>query len=498
MLEKVRQLCCSGTNETTVWYCDGHACSGQFYWQAGSPFLKLTFPLQLSDRGNASGFNHPLLDITRPPRQPTFQAPSSSFGHLTLEKCAQLDFKSSSQYGDETAQGSITLRPSSIWLGDPGEENHRNVQEIELMDTRLGGFFRVPGFESYIVSPEAHPQLFNQLGDPREVWAFRDESDGAIQLGTSGFQLRLSSQVSGGMSHTRGYSQTTMVILSLQPETGVATSQAADDVIYRLENLLSTLGMGDFGFEVRSYLTDKSGRATRAWQLGNRGSDLDPPMSHEILADLSDPKILKRACDGWFDDTDVVRLSRWLDCKALRETESWIARFISVAQAFEVLAREMSPTAKLVTKQARRNAESAVEAALEEAEIDKVFAERILQGLRSSNVRSFPDALNDILKTVENVILPVAKVSYPADVTSMEDFARLVAQTRNDLVHMNDNRDRLDGAFARANKLSLLLCFSFSVVQANMIGLSLDHAHSVLVNNKNVRHGLPNHFLERI
>ena len=103
------------------------------------------------------------------------------------------------------------------------------------------------------------------------------------------------------------------------------------------------------------------------------------------------------------------------------------------------------------------------------------------------------------MQPVEAVILPVAKLCYPDLVHSLADFAKLIKDTRNAVVHMtSDKRDDLDLAFTRVNKLSLLISFCFAVIQAHQLGLPLDRAHEFLLNNRTLRHGLPNDFLESL
>ena len=80
---------------------------------------------------------------------------------------------------------------------------------------------------------------------------------------------------------------------------------------------------------------------------------------------------------------------------------------------------------------------------------------------------------------------------------SLADFAKLIKDTRNAVVHMtSDNRDDLDRAFSWVNKLSLMISFGFAVIEAHQLGLPLDRAHEFLLNNRALRHGLPNDLLE--
>jgi hypothetical protein len=199
------------------------------------------------------------------------------------------------------------------------------------------------------------------------------------------------------------------------------------------------------------------------------------------------------------DDSEVMRLSRWLYCKAIRETDDGLARFISIAQALEVLGREVAPSSKIVDKPTRRKAVAAIKAALTDAGIDETYTARLVQNAENSNSTSYSNALVELMRPVEPVVLPLAKLSYPGEVQSLADFARLVSSTRNAVVHMtSDKRQELQQAFRRIPKLSFLIGFIFTVVQVNFLGFPMTKAHEFLMNNRHLRHGLPNDFLEKL
>ena len=391
----------------------------------------------------------------------------------------------------------IHLQPTRIWLGDPGRPD-TPVRSVSLLDGRLGGFFRFPGFDSYLVSADHHRELFDTLGQPEEVWAFKPHRGDLITFGKTGFKLRQVTRCSHGMSHATGYEYTTVASLSLEPPPDAAR-RVCEDIVYQLKTQLTVLSFEDFTFEVEAYASEAYGTATILWELGERGKAFDPPMTHQILADLYDPSVLQRACDRWFDASEVVRLSRWLYCNAIRDTDDGLARFISIAQALEVLGREVAPSSKLVDKPTRRKAVAAIKATLKDAGIDETYALRLVQNAENSNSTSYSDALHELMRPVEFVILPVAKLSYPGEVEKLADFAKLVSSTRNAVVHMtSDKRQDLEQAFQRIPKLSLLIGFCYTVIQAHMLGLPLTKAHEFLLNNRHLRHGLPNDFLERL
>ncbi len=497
-IEIVRKFLSLSTPISTVWQLEQLTAVGTLCWRDRCPELKLIVELDQTELLGTKELKHPWLDATKPPARPRISAASTNFGPLILDDCLQVNVRTSNSYVSGMSHCEIQLQPTRIWLGDPGRPETSPIQEISLLDGRLGGFFRFPGFDSYLVSADNHRELFDTLGQPEEVWAFKRYRGDPITFGKSGFKLRQVTRCSHGMSHTTGYEYTTVASLSLEPPPN-ADRRACEDIVYQLKNLLTVLSFEDFTFEVETYASEAHGTATLLWALGERGKKFDPPMTHEILADLHDPEILQRACDSWFDASEVVRLSRWLYCKAIRETDDGLARFISIAQALEVLSREVAPSSKLVDKPTRRKAVAAIKAALTDAGIDAAYSARLVQNAENSNSTSYSDALIELMRPVEPVVLPVAKLSYPGEVQSLADFAKLVSSTRNAVVHMtSDKRQELEQAFRRIPKLSLLIGFCFAVIQANLLGLPMTKANEFLMNNRHVRHGLPNDFLERL
>jgi ApeA N-terminal domain 1 len=481
---------------STVWHLDNLTAVGVLSLRDRKPELKLIVELDQVKLLQTKQLKHPWLDATKPPAMPRILAPISNFGVLTLDNCVQVNVRTSNNYGSRTSHCEIYLQPNRIWLGDPGPPETKPIQNISLLDFRLGGFFRFPGFDSYMVSAENHVELFKELGQPEEVWAFKPHRGEPITFGKTGFKFRQAVRCAHGMSHTKGYNYNTVSLLTLEPPPNT-DRQTCEDIVHQFRDLLTVLSFEDFEFEAETYASEAHGNSTLLWAIGDRGKAFDPPMGHQILADLHEPQILQLACDRWFEASEVVRLSRWLFCKAVRETDDGLARFISIAQALEVLGRELAPSSKIVNRAMRLKAIAAIKSALEGAEIPSGYATRLVENAQNSNSTKYADALLEMMQPVEPVIVPVAKLSYPDEVTCLADFAKLVSSTRNALVHMtSDKRQDLEVAFVRVPKLSLLIGFCYAIIQANMLGLPLSKAHEFLLNNRHLRHGLPNDFLE--
>jgi hypothetical protein len=307
-IEAVRQFRALQAPISAVWQLNRLTAVGTLYWCDGNPKLKLVVELDQTELLRTKQQNHPWLDATKPPAKPRISAASTSFGTLILDDCLQVNVRTCNSYVSGVSHCEIYLLPTRIWLGDPGCLEANPIRSVGLLDGRLGGFFRFPGFESYLVSADHHSEVFDALGQPEEVWAFKPHRSDPITLGKTGFKLRLVTRCSSGMSHTTGYTYRTIASLSLEPPPDT-DRQACEDIVHQLENLLTILSFEDFTFEVEAYASEQYGTATLLWALGERGKAFDPPMPHQIIADLHDPNILQQACDRWFDPASVTSMA---------------------------------------------------------------------------------------------------------------------------------------------------------------------------------------------
>jgi hypothetical protein len=151
---------------------------------------------------------------------------------------------------------------------------------------------------------------------------------------------------------------------------------AASSMLSKLEEIISVFAIEPFTFQVEEYGTDEFASVTLVWRLGEDRSLFQPPMRHQILIDLSDIETLKTVCRQWFAASETIGLSRWLFVRALRETEDGLARFVAVAQAFEVLGRELGPNDSM-PKSRLKKAVASVQQALS-GDFDGGFVERVV------------------------------------------------------------------------------------------------------------------------
>ena len=108
------------------------------------------------------------------------------------------------------------------------------------------------------------------LGQPAEVWAFKPQGGDSITFGNTVFKLRQVTHCTYWTSHTTGYNDNTVPLLTLEPPLG-ADRKTCEDIVCQLRNLLTVLFLEDFSFEAKVYASKAHGSSTLAWALGNRG-----------------------------------------------------------------------------------------------------------------------------------------------------------------------------------------------------------------------------------
>lgn len=472
----------------TLWSVGDTQAFGSLVWLDGLPTLTLFLEVDEPVGRDFDKAKIPALELTKPPIQATITGTVPKYGTVTLEHCARYNVRTSQNTRTARFIYELDFLPTAVWLGAPKDAVDGKVIRVVARDTRLAGFFGSPGLQVYQRFDPEVKGVFEALNEPESVWAVRGPREHQVQLGETGWQLSVYAEPLESTSSTEGHtlqSTINLAIHSLAP----TRIEAAASVLARLEEIISVFAIEAFTFQIEEYNADDFGSVTLIWRLGEDRTLFEPPMRHQILVDLTDAVTLKAVCKQWFTATERVGLSRWLFARALKETEDGLARFVAVAQAFEVLGRELGPHGSMPTSRLQKAVEL-VRVALS-ADFENGFVERTVGLIQSSNKSSFRDVLHHMLtEAVKGLKLRSAD--------DLAGFSKLVSDTRNAVVHMTDNdKGKLTEAFARVNKLSLQLCFWYSVFQAHYIGLNIPNIEVFLLNNRNARHGLPNEILQR-
>ena len=378
--------------------------------------------------------------------------------------------------------------PTTVWMGSPKNVAEKSVVSVTASDTRLAGFFGLPSLKHYGPFDLDAKPIFNALDQPEHVWALYKPYLDNVELGDTGWHLSVYSSPLESMSATEGHSVQTTVNIALRAPQPTSISEAIQ-YLARIEEIFSTFSIEAFTFQFEQYRTREHETVTLIWRLGENRSLFVAPMRHQILINLQDEQTLRAVCKKWFLASLTVGLSRWLFVRALRETDDGLARFVSVAQAFEVLGRELGPHSSMPKSEMKR-AVQLIKDVLS-GNFDNGFISRILQLIQSSNKSSYRDVLHHMIGE--------AATKYPNyNDGDIREFCKAVSDTRNAVVHMtDDDKGKLTDAFRKVGKLSLQLCFWYAVCQANQMQVNIPEINLFLANNRNARHGLPNEVLER-
>jgi hypothetical protein len=158
------------------------------------------------------------------------------------------------------------------------------------------------------------------------------------------YGITIASSVSLGASSTEGTTIRTSNFVIIDSEA--ATVLELMTIAFEVERLLSLLCIGPVRGE-RIVLDLGGGRSAELlWQLGKPVERTTfTIMPHEILVVLGASGLTKQAIEKWFEANAAMRLARWLIVDALFTEESSVAKFLSVAQAWEVAGRQGSKVA---------------------------------------------------------------------------------------------------------------------------------------------------------
>ena len=291
--------------------------------------------------------------------------------------------------------------------------------------------------------------------------------------------MTIASSIFHSASSTEGMSIETSDFVIIQSEG--ASFPELMNVATELEHFLCFLCVGPVRGDRIVLKLDNGKSAELLWQLGKPVERTAfTIMPHQILVPLgSAPKFAKQALEKWFDANDATRLARWLIVDALFTEESSTAKFLSVAQAWEIAGREEStvtPYNKTKFSEMRKEVEKIIKEKLGDA-----AAMRLVQLISSSNRESFPDF-------VKNVIRKLPQPALDRICGDVSEFVRTVGRVRNVLTHMEGTKQM---PMETAAYLSLLLTYKllvlFCIHACVLMGLPLDNLPMMLLNNRMAR-----------
>ena len=458
---------------------DEHA--GSLAVEGGQLQLKLFIDGAIS-RGQE--WHHPTLEALEPGAQPLCIGQTRRAGTVTLLRCARSHLHVLHGRPDGRALLEVSLWVGEAWVGFDRVDPAGGYTELFFAASGLHNILANARLKHEFLSETApDDSLGHQLREATqadEAYLVYHSRSPKAEINYRGKQFEILFSTSISESH----SSHTGIDIRSQDTIHVRASSASTEellaVKFEIEQFLSILCVGKFATQnVTARRSDFDLGAKLLWRLG-QDEDVETVerMPHQVLATLGQrPELTEAVVKRWFAATEQRRLARWLVYDTFRERIFSNPKFLAIAQAWEIIGREISSHLshdKSLFAKACDEAGQALERYLGQA-----TAYRLKGMLKSNNRPSFRTLVEECLK----VAPPYAVSLLCGDAAK---FSRIVAKTRNALTHLQaDNDDNFD--LNRASRLSLYLTYKltvlFCILEAQWLKLPLDNLATMLANN---------------
>ncbi|MGB8413080.1 MAG: HEPN domain-containing protein [Candidatus Binatus sp.] len=483
-----------------IWTVDGQQEThpGILYTEGERAYLKLFLAIEDSEKSFLQGTieDHPHLIPFRPPNRFTVLGETKRSGRVTLLDCAQTSNSGTLHLQSAKSYIELTLLVSQAWTGNVFVDYTTKCKELSFAATGLHNVLATSRVEMEWLArstPERHSEthdLHVLTGANQAFLVFRNEEPSAeIEASGKKYKITFSTLVQECRSSTMGVSFGTEDSISVETEAG-ATIPELMAVSYQLEQFLSLLCIGPFRGEGIKIALDPSKKVELVWSLGREPrNETLTRMPHQILVGIGQhPGLAVSALKAWFGANDARRLARWLIFDSLFKETSSTAKFLAVAQAWEIIGRE-NVHATPYEKQQFQKACGAARHALE-ASLGAEAATRLSHLLQSSNQKAFADLVRGVISKIPALAVQVL-------CSDVNDFVTALVDARNVLTHMQGRKNL---PIEKASYLSLFLTYKlivlFCIYECAAIGLPLDNLPTMLTNNEMARaaaHGLPDY-----
>ena len=380
-----------------------------------------------------------------------------------MDRCIALSLNTTNWFLGGSGYYQLKLRPHEIWFSPTALNGKMRCNKTCLSDDRLYGVFRDGSIQQIEADYDQFKAAQNALDDPEIIWAGYAPSGEKIALGQTGLELTTSSSLSRSYSAAEGKSArliSTLNLTEIEHAQGLTINDHMS-AVRKLEVLISVVPLSRFEFRFKEFMLDDESVAAQIWVLGGQPKKFDAPMRHEVLTNFTDDQTLRTTIESWFVQDKVFGLAMWVFHKAISETESGVARFLFVCQAYEILGKTTNLRDKKLSRHQLNDAVERIGNALRDA-FPKKQIERWQNLVASSNRASFSDILEKLF--------PTQLMEMAADFGSEgpQAYARSISDLRNTLIHMSGKKtDDLSAAYKNVNKASyqMTLLFLLTIVE---------------------------------
>jgi hypothetical protein len=457
-----------------LWRIGDERHFGTLQWRDGLPRLILTLdgndrsPLTTRRSSSSPGKGATLH---------TAQTLVAGLGYVVTEGCHRT--RVWQVLGDNALEPRhVELIPDRIWTSETAFYADDKITHVVFQDDRLGGLFSEDGFHISHLGEDGSltgdgASLLSRL-TMSYVGASSAQAQTKDDLG-----ITTSMNAQGMWSGTRLDLRSTLVV-EVRPSAS-ADAGAAWSLLRRAEEFFSLFLLQSFRF--KGFLVFRGDNPSRlAWQDGRDEPDFRLPMPHQALFKIADSRSLANALARWFDCTGDKSIAHWLFCRALSETSGGAARFVAIAQAFEVYGRTLK-LSQPAPKEALKRALDGIKSCLACTGLPESYVERVMNMIRSSNKASFQDVMRELIRqaTMGNLMVNDAEIT---------TFCRRVSKLRNDLVHVNGaDKASLSNAQLEASIVGRKLTFWSAVLATRNLGLRPADMGTMMRNNRFARMG---------
>ena len=378
---------------SAMWTIEDKEFPGTLEWINDEP--RLTIHEKVSPTENNSEHRRSFLyDLFEAHGKCAVFGVCSTFGGVFLDRCVALSLNTTNWFLGGSGYYQLKLRPHEIWFSPTALNGKMRCNKTCLSDDRLYGVFRDGSIQQIESDYDQFKAAQNALDDPEIIWAGYAPSGEKIALGQTGLELTTSSSLSRSYSAAEGKSArliSTLNLTEIEHAQGLTINDHMS-AVRKLEVLISVVSLSRFEFRCKEFMLDDESVAAQIWVLGGQPKKFDASMRHEVLTNFTDDQTLRTAIESWFVQDKVFGLAMWVFHKAISETESGVARFLFVCQAYEILGRTTNLRDKKLSRHQLNDAVERIGNALRDA-FPKKQIERWQNLVASSNRASFSDIL---------------------------------------------------------------------------------------------------------
>lgn len=490
LLEKAYEFIKRPQPISAIWSIEGKEFPGTLEWVNNEPRLTISEKVR-PEEGDSKRHRSFLTDLFNAHGQCAVFGVCSGFGGVFLDRCVALELNSTDMFPEHPGYHQLKLLPHEIWFSPKVVDRKSLCTQTCLSDDRLHGVFRDGSIRQIDRFDDQFKATLSALGDPQMIWAGFAPSSNGIALGATGLELTTSSSLLQSFSATEGKSASIVSTLKLT-ESEKSQDLTINDhlkAVMKLEALISAVSLSRFEFRCIEFLLDYETIAAQIWTLGDQPNKFDAPMQHQVITNLADGQTLKKAIESWFTKDEVFELAIWVFHKAITETESGVARFLLICQAYEILGRTTKTRHKKMPRDQLNDAVERISRALGD-DFPKDQIERWQNLIRSSNRASFSDTLEGLFPTHLVALVD----SFGSG--SVQEYARSISDLRNALIHMSGKKaGDLDAAYGKVNKASYQMTLLFLLTVIGRMGLPAHDLQRFLLNNSSSRLAFPSEML---